>query len=179
MSYFRPEIESTAGYVPGEQPQDGEFIKLNTNENPYPPSPDVCHGDRGNARRLRKYPDPMAGEFAAVRVRLLGVAPDWILCGNGSDDILTIVTRTFVGQGQLCDCRNPSYILYKTLAELQGARSEEVRFNADWSLPAEFAKGRDDLRVVFLPIRTAFGHDGSAAESVGDRRAVALPFVGR
>ena len=150
MSFFRPEIESTPGYVPGEQPQDGEFIKLNTNENPYPPSPAVVRAIEETLRRLRKYPDPMAGEFRRRAGELLGVPPDWILCGNGSDDILTIVTRTFVGQGQLLRLPYPSYILYKTLAELQGARSEEVRFNADWSLPAEFARGRDDLRLVFL-----------------------------
>lgn len=150
MSYFRPEIESTAGYVPGEQPQDGEFIKLNTNENPYPPSPAVARAIEETIRRLRKYPDPMAKEFRRRAAELNGVSPDWILCGNGSDDILTIVTRTFVGQGQLLRLPYPSYILYKTLGELQGARSEEIHFNADWSLPPEFAKGRDDLRVVFL-----------------------------
>jgi histidinol-phosphate aminotransferase len=150
MSFFRPEIESTAGYVPGEQPQDGEFIKLNTNENPYPPSPAVGRAIEETIRRLRKYPDPMAGEFRRRAGELLGVPPDWILCGNGSDDILTIVTRALVGQGQLLRLPYPSYILYKTLADLQGARSEEVRFNADWSLPAEFAQWRDDLRVVFL-----------------------------
>ena len=151
MSFFRPEIESTPGYVPGEQPQDGEFIKLNTNENPYPPSPAVKMAIEKAIRRLRKYPDPMAGEFRRRAAELNGVGPDWILCGNGSDDILTIVTRTLVGQGQLLRLPYPSYILYKTLAELQGARSEEVRFNADWSLPAEFATGCDDLRLVFLP----------------------------
>jgi histidinol-phosphate aminotransferase len=150
MSYFRPEIESTAGYVPGEQPQGGEFIKLNTNENPYPPSPEVGRAIEETIRRLGKYPDPMAGEFRRRAAELNGVAPEWILCGNGSDDILTIVTRTFVGQGQLLRLPYPSYILYKTLGELQGARSEEIRFNADWSLPDEFAQGCDDLRVVFL-----------------------------
>jgi histidinol-phosphate aminotransferase len=150
MSFFRPQIESTAGYVPGEQPQDGEFIKLNTNENPYPPSPQVVRAIEETFGRLRKYPDPLAGEFRRRAGELLGVAPEWILCGNGSDDILTIVTRTFVGQGQLLRLPYPSYVLYKTLADLQGARSEEVRFNADWSLPAAFARGRDDLRVVFL-----------------------------
>jgi histidinol-phosphate aminotransferase len=150
MSFFRPEIESTAGYVPGEQPQDGEFIKLNTNENPYPPSPAVGRAIEETIGRLRKYPDPMAGEFRRRAGELLGIPPDWILCGNGSDDILTIVTRALVGQGQLLRLPYPSYILYKMLGELQGARSEEVRFNADWSLPTEFAHGRDDLRVVFL-----------------------------
>jgi histidinol-phosphate aminotransferase len=150
MSFFRPEIEAMAGYVPGEQPQDGQFIKLNTNENPYPPSPAVALAIAEAAQRLRKYPDPMAGSFRRRAGELLGVAPEWILCGNGSDDILTIVTRAFVGQGQLLRLPYPSYILYKTLAELQGARSEEVHFNADWSLPDGFAQGRDDLRLAFL-----------------------------
>ena len=109
---------------------------------------------RGRSSRrpsgLRKYPDPLGQDFRRRAGEMLGVAPDWILCGNGSDDILTIVTRALVGQGQLLRLPYPSYILYKTLAELQGARSEEVHFNADWSLPAAFAAGREDLRLVFL-----------------------------
>ena len=150
MSYFRPEIEAMSGYVPGEQPQEGEFIKLNTNENPYPPSPAVARAIEETVGRLRKYPDPMAESFRRRAAELWGVEPDWILCGNGSDDILTIVTRALVGQGQLLRLPYPSYILYKTLAELQGARSEEVAFNADWSVPAAFTAGRDDLRLAFL-----------------------------
>jgi histidinol-phosphate aminotransferase len=150
MSYFRPEIEAMAGYVPGEQPQDGQFIKLNTNENPYPPSPAVGRAIEEAAQRLRKYPDPMAWTFRRQAGEVLGVPPEWILCGNGSDDILTILTRSLVGQGQLLRLPYPSYILYKTLADLQGARSEEIHFNADWSLPAAFAQRRDDLRLVFL-----------------------------
>jgi histidinol-phosphate aminotransferase len=82
---------------------------------------------------------------------VLGVPPEWILCGNGSDDILTIATRTFVGQGQSLRLPYPSYILYRSLAEIQGARSEEVLFRPDWSLPEEFAAAGDDLRLVFLP----------------------------
>ena len=150
MSYFRPEIESMSGYVPGEQPQDGEFIKLNTNENPYTPSPAIQRAIEEAVLRLRKYPDPMAEPFRRRAAEVLGVRPDWILCGNGSDDILTIVTRAMVGQGQSLRLPYPSYILYKTLAELQGAGSEEIHFNADWSLPPEFAAARDDLRLVFL-----------------------------
>jgi histidinol-phosphate aminotransferase len=139
-----------SGYVPGEQPQEGEFIKLNTNENPYPPSPAVARAIEETVGRLRKYPDPMAESFRRRAAELWGVEPDWILCGNGSDDILTIVTRALVGQRQLLRLPYPSYILYKTLAELQGARSEEVAFNADWSVPAAFTAGRDDLRLAFL-----------------------------
>jgi len=152
MTYFRPEIEAMAGYVPGEQPQGGGVIKLNTNENPYRASPAVDRAIEEAVRRgLRKYPDPMAGAFRRRAAEVLGVEPDWILCGNGSDDILTIATRAFVGQGQLLRLPYPSYVLYKTLAQIQGARSEEVHFRADWSLPDRFAAAGGDLRLVFLP----------------------------
>ena len=152
MTYFRPEIDAMAGYQPGEQPQAGGFIKLNTNENPYPPSPAVRQAIHETLRRgLEKYPDPMAGAFRQRAAEVFGVQPDGILCGNGSDDILTIATRAFVGCGQLLRLPYPSYVLYSTLAQIQGARSEEIRFRADWSLPAEFAAASDDLRLVFLP----------------------------
>ena len=150
MSYFRAEIEAMAGYVPGEQPQGGEFIKLNTNENPYPPSPAVAEAIQETLGRLKKYPDPMAEVFRRRAGEVLGVDPSWILCGNGSDDILTIVTRTLVGQGELLRLPYPSYVLYRTLAELQGARYEEIHFNGDWSLPGRFASPEGDPRLVFL-----------------------------
>ncbi len=152
MPFIRPEIAAMAGYVPGEQPQEKGFVKLNTNENPYPPSPAVGAAIEEVLRRgLQKYPDPMAGAFRRRAAEVLGVPPDWILCGNGSDDILTIATRTFVGHGQLLRLPYPSYILYRTLAQIQGARSEEVLFERDWSLPPAFASAGRDLRLVFLP----------------------------
>jgi histidinol-phosphate aminotransferase len=151
MSYFRSNICSMSGYVPGEQPQSSGFIKLNTNENPYPPSPAVAAAvNEALQRGLQKYPDPMATAFRRRAGEVLGVPPEWILAGNGSDDILTIVTRALVGEGQLLRLPYPSYILYRTLAELQGARSEEIHFEPDWSLPEAFGRGSDDLRLVFL-----------------------------
>jgi histidinol-phosphate aminotransferase len=81
---------------------------------------------------------------------VLDVEPDWILCGNGSDDVLTIVTRALVGTGELVRLPYPSYILYRTLAQIQGARSEEVRFADDWSLGDDFAAATDGLKVAFL-----------------------------
>ena len=156
MSLFRPEILSMTGYVPGEQPQGGQFIKLNTNENPYPPSPAVAAAIEEAARRgLEKYPDPLAGAFRRQAAEVLAAEPDWIMAGNGSDDILTIVTRAFVGQGQWLRLPSPSYVLYKTLAQLQGAFSEEVRFRPDWSLPPEFAAARKTCGWSSWPIRTA------------------------
>ena len=151
MSYFRRAIDAMSGYVPGEQPQGAGFIKLNTNENPYPPSTAVARAIEEAVRRgLQKYPDPMAWSFRRRAAEVLGVEPEWILAGNGSDDILTIVTRALVGEGQMLRLPYPSYILYRTLAQLQGARSEEVHFQPDWSLPPSFAEATGDPRLVFL-----------------------------
>jgi histidinol-phosphate aminotransferase len=149
---FRPEITALHGYVPGEQPQSGEWIKLNTNENPYPCSPSVQRAI-GTAIKmgLQKYPDPLGTPFRQAASQVLGVPADWIMCGNGSDDILTIVTRAFVGQGELLRLPYPSYVLYKTLAELQGARSEEVSFTADWKLDQQFTTNAAGLKLAFLP----------------------------
>ncbi len=152
MLFVRPEIDAMSGYVPGEQPPPGKFIKLNTNENPYPPSPAVTRAihDAVDAG-LTRYPDPHGNAFRMRAAEVLGVEPNWILCGNGSDDILTIATRTFVGSGQRLRLPFPSYILYKTLAQIQGAAAEEVRFQSDWTLSADFAAASDNLRLAFLP----------------------------
>jgi histidinol-phosphate aminotransferase len=151
--FVRPEIAAMEGYSPGEQPQAGKFIKLNTNENPYPPSSGIRRAvEEVLARGLHKYPDPMANAFRTRAAELLKLpGKEWILCGNGSDDLLTICTRSLVGQGDLLRLPYPSYILYRTLAQLQGARWEEVRFNKDWSLPAAFGQAADKLKLVFLP----------------------------
>ena len=150
--YFRPAIDALTPYVPGEQPQGGKFIKLNTNENPYPSSPAVQRAI-GTVIKLglQRYPEPTAAAFRARAGDVLGFPPDWIICGNGSDEILTLATRAFVGEGQLLRLPYPSYILYRTLAAIQGASSAEVRFNDDWSLPDDFAAHAKDLRLVFLP----------------------------
>jgi len=152
MSYFREEIQQMAGYTPGEQPQTGKFIKLNTNENPYPPSPKVIQAIQQSLESgLSRYPDPVGSAFRSRAAEVLDVAPDWILCGNGSDDILTIVTRAFVGEGQRLRLPYPSYILYRTLAQIQGASWEEIGFKNDWTLRDEFGDAREDLRLAFLP----------------------------
>ncbi|WP_165230789.1 histidinol-phosphate transaminase [Aquisphaera insulae] len=147
---LQPHILDLAGYVPGEQPQGGGFIKLNTNENPYPPSPRVISaladaiGDR-----LRLYPDPLATEFRRAAADLHGVSPDMIMAGNGSDDILTILTRAFVGVGEIAAYPTPSYLLYSTLIRIQDGREHVVPFSADWKLrPADVA--RAGLKLVYL-----------------------------
>ena len=156
MNYFRPNIEAMTGYVPGEQPRGNKLIKLNTNENPYPCTPKV-RAAIGHAVQagLQKYPDPLATAFRQRASELLaeaapGITPDWILCGNGSDDILTIATRALVEVGDVVRYPNPSYVLYKTLAEIQGAECDVVNFEQDWSLGEAFSAPRDRLKLVYL-----------------------------
>ena len=151
--FVRPEIAAMQGYVPGEQPPPGKFIKLNTNENPYPPSQAAVRAIVEVAEHaLARYPDPLGTAFRMRAADVLGVPPDWILCGNGSDDILTIVTRALVGQGDLLRLPYPSYILYRTLAELQGARFEQVHFASRLATDTRLhARRTPRLRLVFLP----------------------------
>ena len=124
--FFRPNVVRMAGYVPGEQPRDGGFTKLNTNENPYPPSPRVKAAlVDAVTDRLRLYPDPMSTELCRTAAELHGVRPDMVLAGNGSDDILTIVTRAFIGPGDPAAFATPSYLLYSTLLQLQDGTVRE------------------------------------------------------
>jgi histidinol-phosphate aminotransferase len=136
-SFLRPDILRMAAYVPGELPQEDDVTKLNTNESAYPPSPRVIEAIRSvlDGNRLRKYPDPNGTAFRRAAGNVLGVDPDAILIGNGSDDILTIITRSFVPQGGTVTSLTPSYLLYRTLAEIQGATFREVPFDPNWRPP--------------------------------------------
>ena len=141
MSLVRPEVDRIGGYVPGEQPQDAGWIKLNSNENPYPPSPEVVEAIAAAGRgRLNVYPDALATPFREAAADLFNIDPDWILPGNGSDENLTILLRTFVNPGEQVACPYPSYILYETLAALQGAHHVRVPLATDWSWDFETAE---------------------------------------
>jgi histidinol-phosphate aminotransferase len=180
MSMFRPNIAAMQGYVPGEQPRGQEFVKLNTNENPYPCSPQVKAAiGRACQSGLQKYPDPAATQFREAVAELLSaelptITPDWILCGNGSDDILTIVTRAFVDAGDMVRYPRPSYVLYATLAAIQGATCDVVDFEADWSLGEKFTRAVDRLRLAFLANPNSPSGTTLAPAAVG-KLAAALP----
>ena len=153
IEHLRPGVRAMSGYTPGEQPRDGAFVKLNTNENPYPPSPRVFEALRKalTGDRLRRYPDPTGVHFRQTAGRVLGVDPDGVLIGNGSDDILTIITRAFVPEGGLIVSPTPSYLLYRTLADLQGARFQTVPFTADWDLPESWPVEKAHLTFLANP----------------------------
>jgi histidinol-phosphate aminotransferase len=126
-------------------------VKLNTNENPYPPSPRVFDAVRAalTGDALRKYPQPLGDTFRHAAAKVWGVSPDSILIGNGSDDILTILTRAFVPEGGRMASPTPSYSLYKSLAEIQGATFDTVPFTAEWKLPSPWPIR--DAHLTFLP----------------------------
>lgn len=153
VSSLRAAIRSMPGYTPGEQPRDGGYIKLNTNENPYPPSPRVMAAVQAalTGEALRKYPDPVGTEFRKTAGNVLGVDPDGILIGNGSDDILTILTRAFAPEGGLIVAPTPSYLLYDTLAEIQGTRIRKVPYSANWQLPHPWPAATAHLTFVANP----------------------------
>lgn len=122
MEYFRDNILEMAGYAPGEQPRDKTYVKLNTNENPYPPSPKVFDAiDRAANDDLRLYPDPMASELRQKIGRLFDVGSDCVITGQGGDDILNLIVRACAAEGDTVASLSPSYTLYDTLARLQGA----------------------------------------------------------
>ena len=152
-SIFRPAVDRMAGYAPGEQPQDGGWVKLNTNENPYPPSPRVVEAIRNAAEgRLNVYPDPHATEFRKVAAKLFSVEPDWILPANGSDENLTVITRSFCDADETIAYPYPSYVLYESLAQIQGCRVVRLNLNSDWQWSrADAARLREKVRVFYVP----------------------------
>jgi histidinol-phosphate aminotransferase len=139
VSYLRKNIESMAGNTPGEQPAaGGPVVKLNTNENPYPPSPKVIAALREiPADRLRRYPDPMANKVRNIVARMFGMRRENVLCGNGSDELLTLATRAFVGEGKRLAYPVPTYSLYPVLAQIQGAQAVEVETGRHFSFKTD------------------------------------------
>ena len=116
-------IQKLAGYVPGEQPKSRRIVKLNTNENPYPPSP-KCKTvlDSFDLDRLRRYPDPNFSSLATAIAEENGTTADRVFVGNGSDEILSLAARVFVENDETIGSLDPSYSLYKTLAAIRDVR---------------------------------------------------------
>ena len=113
-------VRKLEAYTPGEQPKAKNVVKLNTNENPYPPSP-RCAAVLKNfdLDRLRRYPDPVFAELRAELAKINGTKPENIFVGNGSDEVLTVAAKTFVEDNEAIGSLDPSYSLYKTLADIR------------------------------------------------------------
>jgi histidinol-phosphate aminotransferase len=138
-------VRNLHAYVPGEQPRIRGLIKLNTNENPFGPSPRVLEAIRKAAdERLRLYPDPVARQLRERLAAIHGCQPENIIVGNGSDDLLTVATRTFVQprglarspSAETVQFFSPGYSLYPVLAGIHGARIRRVALRKNFALPA-------------------------------------------
>ncbi len=151
---IRPLVQELHAYVPGEQPKIKGLVKLNTNENPYPPSPRVLRAVKAAVDgRLRLYPNPTAEIVREKLATLHGCQPENIIVGNGSDELLALAIRGFVEPtgrplrprpAEVVQYFTPSYSLYPVLADTHGAAKNAVPLKADFNLPtvAELKKGR-------------------------------------
>jgi len=153
MSHARLNIQQMRGYVPGEQPKVPGLIKLNTNENPYPPSPKVLEALRAALDgRLRLYPDPQSTGLRQKLSSRYGVPTEQIIAGNGCDDILNLCVRAFCGEGDRLAYFEPSYSLYPVLADIQGASKMELPLDDHFQFEAHPALLRQlaGVKLVFI-----------------------------
>ena len=173
-----PHVAKLHAYTPGLQPAESGWVKLNTNECPYPPSPRVAEalrreiGEDGAALRL--YPNPASAPLRAAVARLHGVSPGNVCIGNGSDDILNLLVRAFCGGNAAAGYTVPSYSLYPVLVGMQDGVSELIPFDRSMRLPVErLAASR--ARILFL---TSPNAPTGVAFSNADFERVLAAFAG-
>jgi len=166
----REAVRRMRPYEPGEQPRRRDVIKLNTNENPYPPSPRVREVlTQLQLESLRLYPDPLCSELREEIALLHHCSPREVLVGNGSDELLALCFRAFVDPGDVVGYLDPSYSLYPVLCDMAGASAAPLPLGPhyDWELPAEYT-----AKVFFLT-------NPNAPTGVAFSRAKVEDFIGR
>ena len=144
-------VRALTPYTPGEQPKDAFVVKLNTNENPYPPSPRCATVLKGfDLDRLRRYPDPVFSDLRARIAAIWRTDPARVFVGNGSDEILTLAAKAFVDDGEAIGSLDPSYSLYKTLAAIRNVPFVPTPLSADYTWNGKI-KGRPALFLLTNP----------------------------
>ena len=163
-AYIRKTVQELEAYAPGEQPKVAGLIKLNTNENPYPPSPAVVRALREfPAESLRLYPDPVCSALRERIAALNGCAAEQVFIGNGSDEVLRLATRAFTQPGGAVASFDPSYSLYPVLAAAEevGFRTVPLADGFGWTAPPAdleaslfFLANPNAPTGVFYPLET-------------------------
>lgn len=143
-----PHIQELHAYVPGEQPQGGGWVKLNTNENPYPASPKVAAAIEGEMDKLRLYPEPISTNLRASIGERFGMSAAHVIIGNGSDNILDLITRCFAGDPGAAHTV-PSYSLYPVVAGMSGKDLIDVPFERSMQLDVDAVR-EANAPVFFL-----------------------------
>ncbi len=135
--FWSGRVRDMTPYVPGEQPKDRKFIKLNTNENPYPPSPHVAKAVADAAQDLRLYPDPECGALCQAVAAETGLSPENVFCGNGSDEVLSFAFQAFFDKGKAITVPDITYSFYEVFVKYLDLTAHLVPLNEDFSLPVE------------------------------------------
>ena len=168
-SYFRAEIDALEGYAPGEQPKFTNLVKLNTNENPWPPSPAVEKAWREmDWKRLNRYPGPCADKLRDAFASANGVKRENVIVGNGSDDLLTMIFRAFTSPELPVAIPEPTYSLYPVLAAMQGAKVIKIALDEEknFDLPADFLAQAEGANLLIFPRPNAPTGNAFAKEDV-------------
>ena len=148
--FLKEQYRSLEAYTPGEQPRDMQYIKLNTNESPYPPAPSVVEAMTGEqVELLRLYSDPTAKQLKERLAGLYGVEPENIFVSNGSDEVLNFAFMAFGGNGAAFP--DISYGFYEVFAELYGIPAEKIPLEADFSIDYRKYCGRNKMVVIANP----------------------------
>ena len=151
-SYWSPVVRDLAPYVPGEQPRGLDIVKLNTNENPYPPSPRVLAAVRGAAdERLRLYPPPEADDLKAVIADYHGLEVDQVFVGNGSDEVLAHAFFALLNHGRPLLFPDLTYSFYPVYCRLYGIPWREVPLTADYAIDVAAYRGDTGGIVIANP----------------------------
>ena len=133
--FLSREAGRLAPYTPGEQPQDQQYIKLNTNESPFPPSPKVVKAlSRAELLKLNLYSDPTCGQLVEAIAKRYELQPENVLTGNGSDEILAFAFRAFCGEGKPLAYADITYGFYKSQVALFGLEAKVVPLREDFTL---------------------------------------------
>jgi len=145
-------VQELKPYVPGEQPRDMKYIKLNTNENPYPPAPGVFEAVKtAGLDRMRLYPDPLCKKLRGILSQKHGVETDRIFVGNGSDEVLRLLFQAYLSPGEILAITDPTYSLYPVLAATFGAGIESVPLEEEGQLPQIPDPSRFRVMVIASP----------------------------
>ena len=151
MSLLRANITAMAGYTYGEQPSDPSVIKLNTNENPYPPSPHIADYLRSiDVAQLRLYPDPTASGLRKTVADLHKIDPRQVMITNGGDEGIRLCATTFLSPGETLARTDPSYTLYDVIAAVQDCAVLKTPLTERWQLPGNLADSWRQAKVACL-----------------------------
>ncbi len=172
--YWSQKVLGLDPYVAGEQPKT-KFIKLNTNENPYPPSPKVLEAIGSAAKRLRLYPDANSGRLCEAIAESHGIPPDNVFCSNGSDEALAFCYMAFFDPGRPVKTVDVTYSFYPVWARLFDISLDRAPLKEDYTVDVEALMGAENVILANPNAPTGIALDADSLEAViSSARGVAV-----